>query len=426
MIKELVFSKNRSLVEKLLFFFFYIYPISFLTGNFLINLFSLIIFLLFLYEISFNKIKIFQENKLLIILLFLLFTTLIINLFFSNNFNLSYPRVLKFIVIIGFILSFRQLIRSFNEKEMNQLYKFWSVILLIVVVDLIFEFFFKSNILGFKSHIPGRLSSFMGSSVPESSELVIGHFFSAFCLIALSYIHLNYKNKSINILIALFFILISFLIGERSNFIKTIIIITLFVFFIYDIKLKFKLLSIPIIFLLFFSILSLNDNYKLRYFTQISKIGDKNIYGISSYLENSIYGAHYKVAEEIFKDNPFFGVGIKNFRVESFSNKYDDLDHKLKDRRGNTHPHQVHYELLAETGLFGYLTFVIFIFFSFYLFFKSYRKKKNIYQFSGMLFVMISLVPLLPSGSFFSTYSAGLFWINYSIMIGYLNKDTKF
>ena len=424
MIKEIILSKKKNLIEKLLFFFFCIYPISFLTGNFLINLFSIIISLLFLFGVLSNKIRINNENKLLIFLLIFLFITLLINLFFSNNINLSYPRVLKFIVIFGFILSFSHLIRSFSKEEMSQLYKFWSIILLIVITDLIIEFFFKTNMLGFKSYIPGRLSSFMGSNIPESSELVIGHFFSAFCLIVLSYIHLNYRKKSINIFIALFFILISFLIGERSNFIKTIIIITIFIFFVYDIKLKFKLFSISIILLLFLLVLNLNDNYKLRYFKQVSSILNKN--GISVYLENSVYGAHYKVAKEIFKDNPFFGVGIKNFRVESYSNKYDDLDHKLNDRRGNTHPHHLHYELLAETGLFGYLSFFIFIFISLYLFYKSYKKNKNVYQFSGMLFVLINLIPLLPTGSFFSTYSAGLFWINYSIMVGYLDKDTKF
>ena len=234
MIKELFFLKNKSLVERLLFFFFSIYPISFLTGNFLINLFSIIIFILFLFGLFTNKIKISDENKLLIYLLAFLFVTLLINLFFSNNINLTYPRVLKFLIIFGFILSFKQLIRSFSKDEMNQIYKFWSIIFLIVVADLIFEFFFKTNMLGFKSYIPGRLTSFTGS------ELVIGHFFSAFCLIILSFIHLNYKNKSINIFIALFFILISFLIGERSNFIKTIIICTIFIVFIYDIKLKIK------------------------------------------------------------------------------------------------------------------------------------------------------------------------------------------
>ena len=43
---------------------------------------------------------------------------------------------------------------------------------------------------------------------------------------------------------------------------------------------------------------------------------------------------------------------------------------------------------------------------------------KNIYEFSGMLFIIISLMPVVPSGSFFSTYTAGLIWFNYSIMMG--------
>ena len=39
---------------------------------------------------------------------------------------------------------------------------------------------------------------------------------------------------------------------------------------------------------------------------------------IKNYLDNSNYGAHRNVAKEIFLDNPIFGVGIKNFRFESF------------------------------------------------------------------------------------------------------------
>jgi len=39
-----------------------------------------------------------------------------------------------------------------------------------------------------------------------------------------------------------------------------------------------------------------------------------------------------------------------------------------------------------------------------------------------MLFVIVNLIPLLPSGSFFTTYSSGLFWINYAIMVGYVKK----
>ena len=400
------------------FFFFSIYPIAFLVGNFAINLLVISIFIIFFSGVLLNRIDLFKDNKFIISLLIFLFITLLINLYFSNNFYLSYPRVLKFILIIFFVLSFRQLLKLYEYKEINKLYKIWSVIFLIVIIDLIFELIFGRNILGFKSIIPGRLTSFTGK------EMIIGHFFSAFSLIILSYFYLNFKNKYLNILIALSFILLSFLIGERSNFIKTFIMLTIFILYTYEIKFKFKLFFVSLIVLVFFSLLTFNKDYKVRYFNQLSKLFSKN--GINNYLENSIYGAHFKVAQEIFEDNPVFGVGIKNFRVESFSKKYDDLDHKERQKRGNTHPHQIHYELLSETGLFGYLSFVLFIFFSLYLFFKSFKRYKNLYQFSGMLFVVINLLPLLPSGSFFSTYSAGLFWINYSIMVGYIGCETKY
>ena len=128
---------------------------------------------------------------------------------------------------------------------------------------------------------------------------------------------------------------------------------------------------------------------------------------IKYYFDNTVYGAHYNVAKEIFKDNKFFGVGIKNFRVESYSEKYADLDHKQNDKRANTHPHQIHYEFLSETGIFGYISFTIFIFFSLFLTLKNYIKTRNLYQLSGMFYVIICLLPLLPSGSFFSTFTSG-------------------
>ena len=34
-----------------------------------------------------------------------------------------------------------------------------------------------------------------------------------------------------------------------------------------------------------------------------------------------------------------------------------------------------------------------------------------------MLFIMASVIPIIPSGSFFTTYGATLFWINFSVMI---------
>jgi O-antigen ligase len=118
-------------------------------------------------------------------------------------------------------------------------------------------------------------------------------------------------------------------------------------------------------------------------------------------------------------------VGIKNFRNESGNKKYDNLKHPLNDLRTATHPHQLHFEFLAETGIFGYLCFLVFIFISLYWSIKSYLINKNNFQLSGILFVLISILPLLPSGSFLSTFNSSIFWINYAIMMGYTNTKNK-
>ena len=414
MIKKIIPLKSDNSLDNLLFFFFSIYPITFLLGNFAINLFLFIFNFLLILGFFKNCYNYKVLNKYILYLLFFLFLSFVINLIFSNNFHLTYPRVLKFILIIGSILSFKQLLLGFKSTEINKLYKIWSIIFVIVIFDIIFELIFKINVIGLKSFMPGRVASFSGN------ELNIGHFFSAFSLIFMSFVYVNYKNISLNLIIGILLITISFLIGERSNFIKTLLIISAFIFLIHQIKVRYKILSFSSLIIFFIILLNLNPGYKLRYLDQFTKVLTKE--GINYYFDNTIYGAHYNVAKEIFKDNKFFGVGIKNFRIESFSNKYADLDHKQNNRRANTHPHQVHYEFLAETGLVGYFSFALFICFSFYLAIKNYIKSRNLFQLSAIFYVLISLLPLLPSGSFFSTYTSSLFWLNYAIMAGYIRN----
>ena len=414
MIKKIIPLKSDNSLDNLLFFFFSIYPITFLLGNFAINLFLFIFNFLLILGFFKNCYNYKVLNKYILYLLFFLFLSFVINLIFSNNFHLTYPRVLKFILIIGSILSFKQLLLGFKSTEINKLYKIWSIIFVIVIFDIIFELIFKINVIGLKSFMPGRVASFSGN------ELNIGHFFSAFSLIFMSFVYVNYKNISLNLIIGILLITISFLIGERSNFIKTLLIISAFIFLIHQIKVRYKILSFSSLIIFFIIMLNLNPGYKLRYLDQFTKVLTKE--GINHYFDNTVYGAHYNVAKEIFKDNKFFGVGIKNFRIESFSNKYADLDHKQNNRRANTHPHQVHYEFLAETGLVGYFSFALFVCFSFYLAIKNYIKSRNLFQLSAIFYVLISLLPLLPSGSFFSTYTSSLFWLNYAIMVGYIRN----
>ena len=401
--------------EKILLYTLYIFPLAFLIGNSVINFFIIIIPIFFFILTLKKKIKFNFQNKIFLIMLLFWFS-LIVNLFFSENPSLSIPRVIKFFFIIFLVSTFRYIVFLNENKYLNNIYKIWSIIFFVVFIDLIFEFIVGFNILGFKSYMPGRLASFTGN------ELVIGNFFSAFCLIFLSYISIKYpKKNNIIIILSLVLIFVSFLIGERANFVRTFLMISLFFIFVVDYKYKTKLLFIFVIFSLIpLLIANLKDDniYKYRYLNSINNLFQKN--GISTYLNNSQYGAHYGVAYKIFNENKLFGVGIKNFRKESFKGKYGNPEHKFKHWKGATHPHQIHLEFLSETGLFGYSIFLIFIILSIFLSIKSNLKNKNAFQLSGILFVIFSLLPLIPTGSFFSTYSSGLFWINYSLMVGYI------
>tara|TARA_B100002019_G_C21005426_1_gene467373 strand:- start:122 stop:547 length:426 start_codon:yes stop_codon:yes gene_type:complete len=129
---------------------------------------------------------------------------------------------------------------------------------------------------------------------------------------------------------------------------------------------------------------------------------------------NSKYGSHYKVAVQVFQNNKYFGVGLRNYRLEVTKDKYY--------RDASIHPHQIHFEILAELGLVGYLIFISIFFFIIFNSIKLYILNKDKFLLCGILFISISLIPLLPSGSFFTTYGAALFWFNFSFILPRKNK----
>ena len=81
----------------------------------------------------------------------------------------------------------------------------------------------------------------------------------------------------------------------------------------------------------------------------------------------------------------------------------------------STHPHQIHFEFLSELGVMGYLFIIIFFIYHFYKFGKNKLHNDNL-NLAGLLFVLTSLLPLLPSGSFFTSNGATLFWLNFAMM----------
>jgi len=118
----------------------------------------------------------------------------------------------------------------------------------------------------------------------------------------------------------------------------------------------------------------------------------------------------------IAKNNILFGSGYKTFRFESYKDEY------TKDGffGASTHPHQLHFELLSEIGVIGYLLIISNLVF---ILFRQTKFKKEFLTKSSILFLIATLVPLLPSGSFFTSYGATIFFINYSFLIKLKNNN---
>ena len=141
----------------------------------------------------------------------------------------------------------------------------------------------------------------------------------------------------------------------------------------------------------------------------------------SNFFQDNIYIKLYKSGLNVFKNYPFFGVGNKNYRIESCKDKKDIIKY---DYQCTTHPHQTYIEFLAEHGIVGTL---ILLSIFFYLIFKNLKiiiLSKNYIQLGCFINLLINFTPLLPSGSFFSDFNITLFFINFSLMYA-LNKKTN-
>ena len=172
--------------------------------------------------------------------------------------------------------------------------KIWTTIFFVVLIDIYIERFTGSNIFGFgKFEINGvpqphgnRIISFF------RTEPIAGSFICGFSFMIFGYILNFFKSKKIlkifGFLIILFCFVGIMLTGERSNSLKALIGIVIFISIIDYIKFKQKVLIFAAFFAIFFFAINFSDYLKLRYIDQIySKIKSKD--DRKEYLDKSIY-----------------------------------------------------------------------------------------------------------------------------------------
>ena len=403
---------SQNLINKYFFVLFSIIPISIIVGpsvslaNILIIVFSFLIYIFYINEWSWLKDKKIQ-------LLFALYIYLIFNSFIALDFSNSFYRNFGFIRFIILFAAFNYFFLKF--ENFNKILIVWSVILIFIILDIYYESINGKNILGYGAN--SRIFSFF------KDEPIVGGYVNSLYLLSVGFLFEFFDDKK-NItkytilFISIFFLAAIFMTGERSNAIKAVLGFIIFYLFIKNFSLKEKLTLILITISLFFIIFINSEFLKNRYAGQFLR--DLTKIQLRSLNYFPIYIQLYRSGIEVFKKYPYFGVGNKNYGLETCYGEHHEKykfnvpknDHYLC----SSHPHQVYFDFLAEHGFIGSIV-ILSIFFK--LIFDLLRKvsiSRNKLQFGSFIYILIVFIPILPSGAFFSDNLLTLFFINFSLL----------
>lgn len=406
-----------------------IFPISLLFSNILSELIIFFLILLFLKLSNFNY---FLKNlkEPLILSLVVIWLYLIANYFFNFEKNPSLQRSFFFIRFPLLILSISFFVNELNIN-LKKIYRYYFVIILVVCFDLFFQFFNNFNLLGYKSILQGkiyRLGGFM------DTELKISNIIFHFGALSISYFLMSeYLAKyRIKIIMYVFFLIISiFITAERSNFVNIFLFSFVLIIFL---GLKYKkifLLALSFFIIFFSGLFFSNSELSNRMFKSLLTVEIANLnftVGKNLLFQDSHYFAHYSTAYQIYDQNKYFGVGLKNFRNYCDNENFNSKIHPAwVKKKCSTHPHNYYFEILSELGIVGFFIINSFFIFSFYSFLNFYFKTHNNYLLFTSLILMIYFIPFLPRGSFFTNWNAMIFWMVYSFAFSnFIKLKSKF
>lgn len=399
----------------------FLLPIALIIGSAFVNFILVLIFFIFLYDLIKKKnFYIFKYNWVIFFLIFWLYIMLL-SLFssgFDGSLKNSFSQI-RFLTLTLFIY------QNFNLKSYTLFFSIIFVCILLVGIDNNIQFFTGLDIFGYPAegytykvrifelnatdpyHI-GRLSG------PFKDELISGAFLVKLGIVVLFYLAGNFqkfsnRNKIFFILLILFILQSILITGERTSSILFICLLFILLFNLISFK---KAFIVSIILTFFISLLIVNSNFlKNRSIDTINILSD---------YKNSSYGRIASSSFHLWKKNLLFGVGLKNYRVEC-NNLIDPFpDHEFQ--YCSSHPHNTFLELLSETGIFGIILYLLFIFFFFWENNIRISKKLKANAYGLMAFILLSLVPILPSGSLFTTWNASFFWIILGLYLSLAKK----
>ena len=380
-------------------------PVRFISGLVIINGFVLLV----IYK---NKLLDIVFEILILLFLFISLSSLV-----SSNISESFIYSLFYLFVAFLYIMLKFLFK--NTKEFVDVFiNFYLLTVFISIVIVIFQiivFYSNDKLFGAVWPVPGNIPRF-GALFWDINHfglfLVIG-IWLLFYKFLKDIRKFSYKNA-----LHLLFILITFctlvLTSSRSAILGFLVGMSIFVlvYFLTYRKNYFRnflyKLSQNIIIIFPFIILI---------FTYLFGTLVRNFffYRIHSFFTHFIL---LGIGFDLFKQNPFLGVGANNFgrafQRSKFFREFALLDPGALDNKVPIH--SVWFQFLTESGFIAFLLFLVFSSFTLYLLYKAYRKEKNIFYlilFSSFLGILIS--------SIFYSYNLEFYWlyIVFCILMGF-------
>ena len=470
----------NSLAIRLMSALLYLIPAALVSGPFIPDLFLVIIIIIFCFISIKNKQWEYYKHPFLTIFLFwclyiLLRSVFSIDVILSLESSLFYFRFGLFAIAIWYVI-------ENNSNFIKRFTLIFSITFFIVLMDGYFQYFTGSNILGFAvfyqdAHEIGigvshRLSGFF------NEQLILGSYLSRLLPLVFALLILHYSDSKFTIILNMFLLIASdvliFITGERSAFFYLILTSVMIVIFVKKqrrLRLLTFIFSIFIIIFISFS----NEGVKNRmidytleqtnlrsFFSkkEIDEVDEVERFKLSEeketafedkhYVDSFLSGEltaeeaglkgnniiifswhhqrHYRSAVKMFLDNPIFGIGPKLFRVRCEEEKF------YVHYGCSTHPHNLYIQLLAETGLIGFIPVLFcFVFIVYKFITNTISFKQKIIKSSSMsliedyrtclyIAILIALWPLIPTGSVFNNWLGIVSFLSLGFLLQSYNK----
>ena len=337
-----------------------------------------------------NKYKFKLDIKTILLLIFII--SLLISLIFSITYKgYTFTNLYKFIVLplILYLLS----LFNIDNKKINK-----SILITAIIISL---FGISQYIFNFELTTHG-IEKYIGSIGRIKSTFLIATIFDKYLSIIIIYIlYLLINNKENKYLLIITYIL-SFislcLTYSRTGLLITLINLTIIVLYLLYKKKYIYLLIIPIT--IGIMLIIPGEKYVLK---SIDSVFNSKIKEIINKKENNIEktnndnqietGNDYSVisresymdvAKKIIKNKPITGIGIGNY---TYIYENQNVNDYIKDTI-NYHylyPHNMYYQLAAEIGIIGLITFYL-------LFIYILGDNKNIYSYLLLLIILASSI----------------------------------